>query len=162
MYDKNNRSDNSSKVILRIYRLPYEDTETHKRTIEIIKALNSQNNIKASDLHSTDPKQVRLEQLLEKIGSGYKYFRKRSQEAKSARFNITMTNLALRYHVCKKNAPHEGVRGNVEELFEEDTKYDETLYFIPNIVSKILLPRNIKLDGITSSLKISFNMSAKG
>lgn len=147
VYDKNNRSDNSSKVMLRIYRLPYEDTETHKRTIEIIKALNSQNNIKASDLHSTDPKQVRLEQLLEKIGSGYKYFRKRSQEAKSARYNITMTNLALRYHVCKKNAPHEGVRGNVEELFEEDTKYDET--FDENAIHKELSGNHVAINYVT-------------
>lgn len=124
-YDKNNRSDNSAKVILRIYRLPYEAIEAHKRSIEIISALNSQNKINPSDLRSTDPKQVRLEQLFGKIGWGYKYLRKRSKEAKSGRSSITMRNLALRYYVCKKNVPHEGVRGNVEELFEEETKYNE-------------------------------------
>lgn len=135
-YDKNKRSDNSAKVMLRIYRLPYEDTETYKRSIEIISALNSQNKINPSDLKSTDPRQVRLEQLFEKIGSGYKYLRKRSKEAKSGRYSITMRNLSLRYYVCKKNAPQEGVRGNVEELFEEDTKYDEI--FDDNAINKDL------------------------
>lgn len=124
-YDKNNRSDNSAKVILRIYRLPYEDTETYKKSIEIISALNSQNKINRSDLRSTDPRQVRLEQLFERIGNGYKYFRKRTKEAKSSKSSITMRNLALRYYVCKKNAPHEGVKGNVEELFEEENKYNK-------------------------------------
>lgn len=68
---------------------------------------------------------MRLERLFERIGRGYKYLRKRSKEAKSNRYSIMMRNLALRYYVCKKNAPHEGVRGNVEELFEEDNKYNE-------------------------------------
>jgi len=135
-YDKNNRNDNSAKVLLRIYRLPYRDTETYKRSIEIISALNSQNKINPSDLRSTDPKQVRLEQLFEKIGEGYKYIRKRSKEAKSSRYSITMRNLALRYYVCKKNVPHEGVRGNVEELFEEETKYNEI--FDENAINKEL------------------------
>lgn len=124
-YIKNNRPENSAKVLLRIYRLPYEDAETYKRSIEIISALNSQNKINPSDLKSTDPRQVRLERLFQKIGSGYRYWRKRSKEAKSSRYSITMRNLALRYYVCKRNVPHEGVRGNVEELFEEDTKYNE-------------------------------------
>ena len=147
VYNKNNRGDNPAKVMLRIYKLPYENTETYKRTIDIISALNSQNNIKASDLRSTDPRQVRLEQLFAKISSGYKYFRKRSQEAKSAHYNITMTNLALRYHVCKKNAPHEGVRGNVEELFEEDTKYDET--FDENAINKELTGSHVAINYVT-------------
>ncbi len=124
-YDKNNRNDNNAKVLIRIYRLPYEDTETYKRSIEIISALNSQNKINPSDLRSTDPRQVKLEKLFETIGCGYKYIRKRSKDTKSSRYSITMRNLSLRYHVCKKNVPQEGVRGNVEELFEEDTKYDE-------------------------------------
>ena len=123
-YDTNNRKENPAKILLRIYHLPYEDTKTYKRSIEIISALNSQHQIKASDLRSTDPRQVRLEQLLENLGSGYTYFRKRSKEAKSSRYNITMKNLALRYYVCKRYAPHEGVGGNVERLFEEDSKYD--------------------------------------
>jgi len=121
-YDKNNRTDNHARVLLRIYRLPYENTETYKRSIEIISALNSQNKINPSDLRSTDPRQVRLERLFSRIG--YEYIRKR-KEAKSGRHSITMRNLALRYYVCKKNAPHEGVRGNVEELFEEENKYNE-------------------------------------
>lgn len=147
VYDKNSRRDNSAKVLLRIYRLPYEDTETYKRSIEIIAALNSQNKINPSDLHSTDPRQVRLEQLFEKTGYGYKYFRKRSKEAKSSRYSVTMRNLALRYLVCKKNVPHEGVRGNLEELFEEETKYDEI--FNENAINKEVSGNHIVINYIT-------------
>ncbi|MBK8585559.1 MAG: AIPR family protein [Bacteroidetes bacterium] len=60
-YDENRRENNPAKLLVRIYRLPYEDSETYKRSIDIIAALNSQNKIKASDLHSTDPRQVMLE-----------------------------------------------------------------------------------------------------
>lgn len=147
VYDKNNRSDNSAKVLLRIYRLPYEDTETYKRSIEIISALNSQNKIKPSDLRSTDPRQVRLELLFEKIGKGYKYLRKRAKEAKSSRCSITMRNLALRYYVCKKNAPHEGVRGNVEELFEEENKYNEV--FDEAAINKELSGNHVVINYVT-------------
>jgi len=146
-YDKNNRSDNSAKVILRIYRLPYEDTETYKRSIEIISALNSQNKINPSDLRSTDPRQVRLEQLFERIGTGYKYLRKRAKEAKSGRYSITMRNLALRYYVCKKKVPHEGVRGNVEELFEEDNKYNEI--FDESAINKELSGNHVVINYVT-------------
>jgi hypothetical protein len=123
-YDKQGRRDNPSKVLVRIYRLPYEDTETHQRSIEIIEALNSQNKIESSDLHSTDPRQVRLEQLLAKVGDGYGYIRKRSTDARAGKSRISMRNLALPYYVCKKDMPNEGVRGNIEELFEEEKKYD--------------------------------------
>jgi len=123
-YNKNNRCDNDAKVILRIYRLPYEDTRTYPRSIEIIAALNSQNKINPSDLKSTDPRQIRLERLLKRIGYGYKYIRKRSKDAKAGPHSITMRNLALRYYVCKKGMPQEGVRGTVEELFEEESKYN--------------------------------------
>lgn len=150
VYNRNNRNDNSAKVMLRIYRLPYEDTETYKRSIEIIAALNSQNKIYASDLRSTDPKQVRLERLFKDIGnngSGYKYWRKRSKEAKSARYAITMRNLALRYYVCKKNVPQEGVRGEVEELFEEDAKYNEI--FDENAINKELSGNHVAFNYVT-------------
>jgi hypothetical protein len=146
-YDKNNRSDNSAKVILRVYRLPYEDTETYKRSIEIISALNSQNKINPSDLRSTDPRQVRLEQLFKSIGDGYKYLRKRAKEAKSGRYSITMRALALRYYVCKKNAPHEGVRGNVEELFEEENKYNEI--FDEKAINKELSGNHVVINYVT-------------
>lgn len=145
-YDKNNRNDNSAKVILRVYRLPYENIETYKRTIEIVSALNSQNNIKPSDLHSTDPRQIRLEQLFKEIGD-YTYHRKRSKEAKSGQYSITMRNLALRYYVCNKNIPHEGVRGNIEELFEEDAKYTEV--FNENAINKELFNNHIIFNYIT-------------
>ncbi|MGH7801597.1 MAG: AIPR family protein [Thermodesulfobacteriota bacterium] len=144
VYNKNKRSDNSAKVILRIYRLPYEDIETYKRSIEIISALNSQNKINPSDLRSTDPRQVSLERLFERIGSGYKYHRKRSKEAKPGRHSIKMRNLALRYYVCKKNAPNEGVRGDVEELFEEDTKYDEI--FDESAINKELFGNHVVIN----------------
>lgn len=147
-YDKNNRRDSPAKIMLRIYRLPYEDTKTYKRSIEIIAALNSQHQIRASDLKSTDPRQVRLEQLFENLGSGYKYRRKRSKEAKSGRYSITMRNLALRYYVCKKNAPHEGVRGNLEELFEEDTKYD--YIFNEKAINRELASNHIIINYVTA------------
>lgn len=120
---RSNRKDNGAKVLLRVFRFPYEDTKTYKRSIDIIGALNTQNKIKASDLRSTDPRQVGLERLFKEFG--YRYLRKRSKEAKSSTYSVTMTNLALRYYVCKKNAPQEGVRGNVEELFEEEKKYSD-------------------------------------
>lgn len=145
-YDKNSRSENSAKVLLRMYRLPYEDTETYKRSIEIISALNSQNKINPSDLRSTDPRQVRLEQLFADLGSGYKYWRKRSKEAKSFRYSITMRNLALRYYICKKNVPHEGVRGNVEELFEEDSKYNEI--YDESAINKELTSSHVAINSI--------------
>lgn len=55
----------------------------------------------------------------------YKYFRKRSKEAKPGPNCITMRDLALKYYVCKKNYPNEGVRNAIEELFSEDSKYNE-------------------------------------
>ncbi len=147
VYDKNNRSDNSAKVLLRIYRLPYEDTETYNRSIEVISALNSQNKINPSDLRSTDPRQVRLEHLFERVGTGYKYIRKRAKEAKSGRYSITMRKLALIYYVCKKNAPHEGVRGTVEELFEEENKYNEI--FDERAINKELSGNHIVINYVT-------------
>jgi len=146
-YNKNNRRDNSAKVLIRIYRLPYEDTDTYKRSIEIISALNSQNKINPSDLRSTDPRQVRLEQLFKEVGLGYKYYRKRGKEAKSSRTSITMRNLALTYYVCKKNAPHEGVRGNVEELFEEENKYNEI--FDESAINKELSGNHVVINYVT-------------
>ncbi|MEM2111685.1 MAG: AIPR family protein, partial [Candidatus Bathyarchaeia archaeon] len=146
-YAKNKKAENSARVLLRIYRLPYEDAETYKRSIEIISALNSQNKINPSDLRSTDPRQVRLEQLFQRIGVGYKYWRKRSKEAKSARYSITMRNLALRYYVCKRNAPHEGVRGNVEGLFEEEAKYNEI--FDENAINRDLSANHISISYVT-------------
>lgn len=146
-YMKNNRSDNGAKVLLRIYRLPYDDTETYKRSIDIICALNSQNKINPSDLRSTDPRQVRLEQLLKRMDQGYKYLRKRAKEAKSGRYSIAMRSLALRYYVCKKNAPHEGVRGNVEELFEDDATYDEI--FDEKAINEDLSENHIVIDYLT-------------
>jgi len=38
-----------------------------------------------------------------------------------------MRNLALRYYICKKSAPHLGVLGQIENLFSDDSKY-ETIF----------------------------------
>jgi len=122
-YDRSGRKDSTAEVLVRAYRLPYERTETYERSIEIIKGLNSQNAIRSSDLHSTDPRQVRLQFLLGELG--YKYLRKRAKEAKSGEFSITMRNLALYYYICKKRVPHEGVLGQIEEIFDEKSTYNE-------------------------------------
>jgi hypothetical protein len=36
-----------------------------------------------------------------------------------------MRNLALYYYVCQKQIPQEGVLGQIEEIFDERSKYDE-------------------------------------
>lgn len=120
-YDKAGRSDSEAEILVRVYRLPYEQLETYEKGLEIIKALNSQNKILASDLHSTDPQQVRLEEHFKTLG--YRYHRKRSKEAKSGKRSITMKNLALIFYICEKKAPHAGVVGNIEELFEQKNTY---------------------------------------
>ena len=142
---KNNREDNEAKILLRAFRLPYEDSDTYKRSIKIISALNTQNKINPSDLRSTDPRQVRLEGLFRDFS--YKYFRKRSKAAKALIYSITMRKLAILYNVCKKNAPHEGVRGNIENLFEEESKYNEV--FPENLIYQELSINHILLNYIT-------------
>jgi hypothetical protein len=146
-FDKNGRKDNGAKVALRIYRLPYEHAETYERSIQIISALNSQNKINPSDLHSMDPRQVRLEQLFASVGKGYTYLRKRSEHAKAGLHSITMRALSLRYYVCKKDVPHEGVIGNIEELFEEKTKYDQT--FDENAIFKDISGNHVIMNYVT-------------
>ena len=74
--------NNPAKILVRVYRLPYEDSETYKRSIDIISALNSQNKIKASDLHSTDPRQVMIENRINELAQRYKYHRKRTEGSK--------------------------------------------------------------------------------
>jgi hypothetical protein len=127
-YDENRAINNPTKLLVRIYRLPYEDAETYKRSIDIITALNSQNKIKASDLHSTDPCQVMLENRFDELGLSFRYFRKRSEKEKkvSSWHNILMVKLAMYYHVCEYNKPDEGVTGNVELYFEEEKRYHES------------------------------------
>lgn len=122
-FDRSGRRDSTAEVLVRAYRMPYERAETYDESIEIVKALNSQNPIKPSDLHSTDPRQVRLQRLFEDFG--YTYWRKRSKEAKSSRQSITMRKLALYYFVCRRQAPHEGVIGQIEEIFAERGRYDD-------------------------------------
>jgi len=125
-YDENRTENNSAKVLVRVYRLPYEDSETYKRSIDIISALNSQNKIKASDLHSTDPRQVMIENRINELAQRYKYHRKRTEGSKiSSPFNIKMTELALCYYVSQYKKPDEGVSGAIESFFEEDKKYSD-------------------------------------
>src|SRR5207302_4101839 len=66
-WDKLGRPDSSAKVLLRVYRLPYESAESYEKGIAIISALNSQSKILPSDLRSNDPRQVRIEELLNKL-----------------------------------------------------------------------------------------------
>jgi len=122
-YDRNHEAGKAAQVLVRAYRLPYEDRETYANTIDIISALNTQNNILPSDLHSTDPRQVRLEDLFKMLD--YTYYRKRSENAKATKYCITMRRLGLRWLVCKHHVPWEGVRGNLEEVFSEPAKYDD-------------------------------------
>jgi hypothetical protein len=125
-YDSNRTGNNPAKLLVRVYRLPYEDSETYKRSIDIIAALNSQNKIKASDLHSTDPRQVMLENRINELGHRYRYFRKRTENSKmSSPFNIKMTELAHCFYVCEQKKPDEGIAGAIESYFEEDKRYSE-------------------------------------
>ncbi|MDP2925202.1 MAG: AIPR family protein [Nanoarchaeota archaeon] len=120
---ENGKISESSRVLIRIYRLAYENSETYKKSIDIISALNSQNKIYKSDLRSNDPTQVMLENHLSKLN--YKYERKRSEGIKSTKDVIKMRDLARLYYYCKKNSPNQGIIAQVEELFEEEDKYEE-------------------------------------
>lgn len=136
-YDENRNQNNSSKLLVRVYRLPYEDSETYKRSIDIIAALNSQNKIKASDLHSTDPRQVMLENRINELGTRFMYFRKRNDQGKlSSWYNIFMTKLALYFYACQYKKPDEGIAGSIESFFEEDKRYNDT--FPENLIKKPL------------------------
>jgi len=144
-HDKVGRKDSTAQILVRAYNLPYEESETYKKSIDIIKALNSQNPIRASDLHSTDPRQVRIEALMKQMG--YKYWRKRGKEVKSGRYAVTMRNLALYYYVCKRRTPHEGVLGQIEELFDEETKYDAM--FPEHAINRELSLNHVVLNYVT-------------
>jgi hypothetical protein len=112
-------------LLIRIYRLPYDDSDTYKRSIDIIAALNTQNKIKSSDLHSNDPRQVLLENRFNSLTSDFEYFRKRGDHGKKAGVNnIFMDKLALYYHVMNKKRPDDGVSGEVESYFEDENKYN--------------------------------------
>jgi hypothetical protein len=136
-YDENRSNSNPAKLLVRVYRLPYEDSETYKRSIDIIAALNSQNKIKASDLHSTDPRQVMISNRISELGQRYQYYRKRTDSGKNAsRYNIFMTSLALVYNVAEFQKPDEGIAGAIESYFEEDKKYSDS--FPENQIKKPL------------------------
>jgi hypothetical protein len=143
-FDVNRNLNNPAKLLVRVYRLPYEDSETYKRSIDIIAALNSQNKIKASDLHSTDPRQVMLENRINELSQNYSYQRKRSESGKiSSRSNIIMTKLAMYYYVSEYKKPDEGITGSIESYFEEDKKYSDSF---PE--TKIKKPLSEKVDHI--------------
>jgi AIPR protein len=134
-YDENRNQNNSAKLLVRVYRLPYEDSETYKRSIDIIAALNSQNKIKASDLHSTDPRQVMLENRINELGTQFRYFRKRNDQGRvSSWYNIFMTRLALYFNACHYKKPDEGIAGGIESYFEEDKRYNDT--FPENLIKR--------------------------
>ena len=144
-YMKQSEKTGSARVLLRVYEFPYEGVDTYKRSIEVISALNSQNQIKPSDLRSADPRQVRLEQIFRKLG--YEYIRKRSEEQKPGENRVAMRHLALRFYVCDKGMPHEGVRGNIEKLFEDDELYDQV--FDEDLISEKLNNNHIVIRYLT-------------
>ncbi len=146
LYSEYKKLRNNARILLRVYRLPYENTETYRRGIGIVSALNTQNNILYSDLRSSDPRQVRLEKLFSEIG--YKYWRKRVKGMKSRERSITMKNLALIYYVCKRKEPYKGVIGHVEELFSDSKKYDEV--FDENRIKEDLSAYHIISEYITA------------
>ncbi len=123
VFKKEENHNRNAKVLIRIYRLSYENSETYKKSIDIISALNSQNKIFKSDLRSNDPTQVILENYFSKLG--YDYERKRMDGIKSTQYTIRMRDLARIYYYCKKNAPNQGIIAQVEELFEEEDKYED-------------------------------------
>ena len=136
-YDENRNDNNPAKLLVRIYRLPYEDSETYKRSIDIIAALNSQNKIKSSDLHSTDPRQVMIENRINELGLRFTYHRKRTEDSKvSSPVKIFMTKLAHIYHVCEYRKPDEGISGQIESYFEEEKRYNEA--FPENQIKKTI------------------------
>jgi AIPR protein len=136
-YDENKSNNNPAKLLVRIYRLPYEDSETYKRSIDIIAALNSQNKIKSSDLHSTDPRQVMLENRIIELGLRYSYHRKRTDEGKIASpFHVFMNKLAHIYYVCEYKKPDEGISGQIESYFAEEKRYNDA--FPANQIKKPL------------------------
>lgn len=138
-YDKLGKQENTAKVLLRAYRLPYYHSKTYRISIDIIEALNSQNRILPSDLRSNDPRQVRLERLLK--DRDYLYFRKRAKGIKSGNFSIPMWKLAPLYYCCKKHAPHATVAMHVQELFREEPRYN-------NIFNEIQINRQISAQHI--------------
>lgn len=137
VYDRDRGSNNPTKLLVRVYRLPYEDSETYKRSIDIIAALNSQNKIKASDLHSTDPRQVMLENRIDGLGTRFRYLRKRSENNRnSSQSNIKMTDLAQCYYVVSQKKPDEGISGGIESYFEEEKRYSAS--FPENEIKKTI------------------------
>lgn len=143
-YCRDPKGGSSARILLRIYRLPFEDSETYKKSIEIIGALNTQNKIYPSDLRSTDPRQVRIERLLCEMGMKYQ---RKVEKGRPGKNTIPMRNLALRYHICRKQTPADGVRSEVERLFEEDQRYDEV--FPVSAVNRELHDDHVVVDYVT-------------
>lgn len=147
IFNKHGKADNPARVLLRAYRLPYESEKTYAKSIEIINGLNSQNKILPSDLCSNDMRQVRVEQLLKYLK--YIYYRRREKRKnRASRYGIPMPKLAFLYYECKKQVPFEGVRGQVEELFESKNKYNEI--FNEQEINKPLSSKHIALKYVTA------------
>ncbi len=116
VYENGRRTE--AEVLLRIYEIPYEDSSKFEDGLDIIYALNLQNPIKESDLHSNDKEQVAIERLMKNFD--YSYIRKREEGSKESDRQITMTRLAQVYFALER--PYEVVRGEVENLFREKYK----------------------------------------
>ena len=131
---------------MRAYRLPYEDTETYQRSIEIIAALNSKTQLRR--LISLYRSAAGSDRAVAGGRRGRMVHSEAIREAKASLNNILMKHLAPVYHVCKSGAPHDGVRGNVEEMFEEKSKYEDA--FDEREINKELGNNHVVVNYITA------------
>jgi bifunctional DNA-binding transcriptional regulator/antitoxin component of YhaV-PrlF toxin-antitoxin module len=67
----------NAEVLIRVVKLPYDRKKSYETGLKIIEALNSQTEVKPSDLRSNDEQQVKLENLVSNMNNNYRYFRKR-------------------------------------------------------------------------------------
>lgn len=114
---------NESRVLMRIIKLPYDRVESYLRGLSIIEGLNTQVRITASDLRSNDERQVQIQRIVERIGEGYRYIRKRRSGEKASDKVVTMVKLANLINCCVFEKPNEAIRMEVEKLFRD--KYDK-------------------------------------
>lgn len=139
------RRDNGSTILVRVYRLPYDDTNAYHQSVDIIKALNFQTKIQDSDLRSNDRRQVRIEQIMRELSVFY--VRKLDRGMHAALDHVVMRDLGMRYLLCKRQAPDLGVSGAVEAVFGDQNDYDEA--FPEREIEKDLSPRHIVVKYIT-------------
>ncbi len=143
-FEKDKKAGEEAAILLRVYRLPFEDSETYRKSIDIISALNTQNKIEASDLRSTDPRQVRIERLFSDLNWVYQ---RKKEKGKPGTYTIRMRDLAIVYYVCKKQLPRDALRTGAEKLFEEDSRYDEV--FSENAINAPMKDAHVVMEYLT-------------